>query len=486
MPEESDASAAAVVDVEPLAFDLVHQEGRGSVPSCHAIMANCFWQDCDVKSSTLQGHDDGAATGSEAMKSPCAGTSLTTLATAQPDVPEPTPPQASGNEEVPIASSKEVASEYGAGEGGTLPEDEPSKPVTMQESAVGSDSEPEWTCADCKCPLPWGSDWRQEEDLFYCKPCFNDFDNRWWEFHTRDIMDSGPAPSDEPSEVADSTDVSGPDSTERLQSTSVAGTVLLQLLQPLLRSNLHGESRLSGIDSLAVLTLCRQLRMAVPSLSLRPQDVFQCTTVRDLLSMVEADTGSEVVEAEPESLGDTGVARAIWFAPGQVKSTCKWLYGCRGLLDERCFRRAAAQLIARHEGLRADFEDAAGMELLRFMRDVVPLHIILWQELEKLAAAGPYMPLVRGCRRLVSAALKKSWPRSVPQRVTADFLEDRVWVEHCKSWRDVEQASRRLKQEWEPPFTLALFLLKGDAKPADGAPNGRPEDLAEFCKRICR
>ena len=31
------------------------------------------------------------------------------------------------------------------------------------------------------------------------------------------------------------------------------------------------EARLSGVDSLAVLTLCRQLRLAVPGLRLRPQ-----------------------------------------------------------------------------------------------------------------------------------------------------------------------------------------------------------------------
>lgn len=38
----------------------------------------------------------------------------------------------------------------------------------------------------------------------------------------------------------------------------------------------------------------------------------------------------------------------------------KWLYGCKGLLDVTCFRRAAARLLARHEGLRAEMESPAG------------------------------------------------------------------------------------------------------------------------------
>ena len=41
----------------------------------------------------------------------------------------------------------------------------------------------------------------------------------------------------------------------------------------------------------------------------------------------------------------------------------KWLYGCKGLLDVTCFRRAAARLLARHEGLRAEMESPAGRGL---------------------------------------------------------------------------------------------------------------------------
>ena len=339
------------------------------------------------------------------------------------------------------------------------------KGLAAAEAVTCSDSENEaWTCVDCKCPLPWGSDWRQEDTVFYCKPCFNDFDNRWWDFHTRDVVDTDPAHDERCQDKLP--DLGASDTPDALQSRSVAGTVLIQLLEPLLQGNLHADARLSGVDSLAVLTLCRQLRMAIPHLTIRPQDVFQCSTVQDLLSMVEKETDSIEMQKEiaPEVVGDEGVGRAVWFAPGQVKSTCKWLYGCRGLLDERCFRRAAAQLIARHEGLRAEFEDGAGMEILRFMRDVVPLHLVIWQELEKLKLDGFSKRLVRGCRRLVSAAFKGSWPRSVAQRVTKNFLEDRIWVVHCKTWREVEQASHRLRQEWEAPFTLGLFLLKGDAK----------------------
>lgn len=54
----------------------------------------------------------------------------------------------------------------------------------------------------------------------------------------------------------------------------LGGRILLQLLSKQLSStSLSLQTRLLGIDSLAVLTLCRQLRLAVPSLCLRPQEV---------------------------------------------------------------------------------------------------------------------------------------------------------------------------------------------------------------------
>ena len=118
--------------------------------------------------------------------------------------------------------------------------------------------------------------------------------------------------------------------------------------------------RLSGIDSLAVMTLCRQLRLAAPGHKcLRPMEVFQCSTVAELLDLVDSKEVLDV-PAVVEANGDFGQARTIWFAPGQVDNTCKWLYGCRGLLDPECFRRAAARLLARHEGLRAEMEPGGG------------------------------------------------------------------------------------------------------------------------------
>lgn len=118
--------------------------------------------------------------------------------------------------------------------------------------------------------------------------------------------------------------------------------------------------RLSGIDSLAVMTLCRQLRLAAPGHKcLRPMEVFQCSTVAELLDLVDSKEVLDV-PAVVEASGDFGQARTIWFAPGQVDNTCKWLYGCRGLLDPECFRRAAARLLARHEGLRAEMEPGGG------------------------------------------------------------------------------------------------------------------------------
>ena len=135
---------------------------------------------------------------------------------------------------------------------------------------------------------------------------------------------------------------------------------------------------------------------------------------------------------------DLGIDRG---PPAEVNSTCKWLYGCRGLLDERSFRRAAAKLLARHEGLRAEMASPAGMELLRFLRDVGPLHSVLWPKLEVWSEEklpGRATGLVRKCKELVSSSLKNVWPKSVPMRLTKEFLEERIRVVQCRSWREVE------------------------------------------------
>ena len=122
--------------------------------------------------------------------------------------------------------------------------------------------------------------------------------------------------------------------------------------------------RLSGVDSLAVLTLCRQLRLAAQgSECIKPQDFFRCGSVGELIQLVDQQQPCE--QQSIEATGDWGQPRTIWFAPGQVNSTCKWLYGCRGSLDPICFRRAAARLLARHEGLRAEMESPAGQLDLR-------------------------------------------------------------------------------------------------------------------------
>eukprot|EP00930_Biecheleria_cincta_P036997 TRINITY_DN25368_c1_g1_i1.p1 TRINITY_DN25368_c1_g1~~TRINITY_DN25368_c1_g1_i1.p1 ORF type:complete len:826 (-),score=136.41 TRINITY_DN25368_c1_g1_i1:135-2261(-) len=347
----------------------------------------------------------------------------------------------------------------------------------------------QWTCATCNLSLSWGNDWRHEGKLVFCKPCYQDFDNRWWDFQTRDRvrLDVG----QEPAELEESLPQ---EMAELAKPKTLAGSRLLQLLPPLLGGlEPKRESPLSGVDSLAVLTLCRQLRLAVPGLTLRPQDVFRCGTVGELLAVVEV---AKVCSTEPESQqtrrntaapGDTGASRAIWFAPGQYNSTCKWLYGCRGLLSERIFRRAAAKLIARHEALRAETpEGAAGVEMLRFLRDVVPLHVAWWSHLRKEFPARSW--LQRAVRRAAVAlsrasawSLKGSWPRSQPYRLTEEMLQERVRVVRCRTWRDVEQASQQLRDDWQPPFLLGLFMLEGGhpgSRPRGGvgAQNQRPEE----------
>jgi len=266
------------------------------------------------------------------------------------------------------------------------------------------------------------------------------------------------------------------------EAKSTAGARLLQLLAPLLGGQPLRDSRLSGVDSLAVLTLCRQLRLAVPGLALRPQDVFRCSTVGELLIVVEelavkatAPTADED-PVQSRSVGDAGIGRAVWFAPGQFTGTCKWLYGCRGLLDETCFRRAAARLVARHEGLRAEVLDgqAPAVELVRFLKDPLTLHAALWPQVHRALASQSFAShqmgamqasltdVARACSSAMSWSLKGSWPRSAAGRLTEDFLQERIKVVHCRSWREVEQASHQLRDEWQPPFVMGFFLLKGN------------------------
>ncbi|CAJ1353921.1 unnamed protein product, partial [Effrenium voratum] len=257
-----------------------------------------------------------------------------------------------------------------------------------------------------------------------------------------------------------------------LRPQTFAGQELLRLLprqQPRL-----SEARLSGVDSLAVLTLCRQLRLAVPGLRLRPQDVFQCDTLGELLTLVEGCPLDAADDLPAPSYGP-GESRAVWFTPGQVNNTCKWLYGCKGLLDEGCFRRACARLLGRHEGLRAEL-GPVGMEMLRFLRDVPALHAPLWPQLEprarKLGLARP----LRACKELCAWGLKHSWPRSHPRPVTRQFLEERVLVVRCKSWRDLELAYSRLREEWRSPVAIALFLLERGREEKSMSTWERPED----------
>ena len=281
----------------------------------------------------------------------------------------------------------------------------------------------------------------QGADQFYCalsfgdrsssgqgKGCHQHFDNNWWDFGTRDVVALDPDVSDEEAPAV------APGGTE-LAASSAAGARLLELLGNLMgEAGSRSETHLAGIDSLRVLTLCRQLRLAVPGLALRPQDVFGCTNVGELLSRVEAFESQEPLE--PEILGgEEGTARAVWFAPGQVNNTCKWLYGCRGLLDETCFRRAAARLLVRHEGLRATMQEG-GMEVLRFLRDVGPFQTLLWRHLESKR------PALGWWKKLVASSLKKSWPKSKPLQLTREFLDECIKVVRCRSWREVESLSR--------------------------------------------
>ena len=36
------------------------------------------------------------------------------------------------------------------------------------EAASVAEAEMPWSCVECRVPLPWGTDWRQEGEDFYC------------------------------------------------------------------------------------------------------------------------------------------------------------------------------------------------------------------------------------------------------------------------------------------------------------------------------
>lgn len=364
-----------------------------------------------------------------------------------------------------------------------------------------------WRCQQCRVELPWGADWRREDGHFFCKDCLKEYDDRWWEQQTRDVIDLHTTPSNYDVLRQDS-----PKSSAPAKPTNAAGARLLQLLEPHLGGfPPSSTTSLAGVDSLAVMSLCRALRMAMPNLTLRPLEVFECGTVGDLLSVVESmASGNSAPEAHAEErlhedaegqLAGARRPRAIWFAPGQYTGTCKWLYGCHGLLDEDVFRTAAARLIARHESLHAEVCDGTevGLELVRFLKETLTLHVALRPEVDSMVARLPQRarsvvgPALGKVQRLVAWALKQSWPKSQQIRLTQEFLDERIKVFRCQSWREVDETSQRFRDEFTPPFIIALYLLEkppyfcGIVDPAfrrteEGSPHqwGAPTSFVQF------
>lgn len=100
---------------------------------------------------------------------------------------------------------------------------------------------------------------------------------------------------------------------------------------------------------------------------------------------------------------------------------------------------------------------------------------MLWQYLELAVVGWPKLSsLVRKGKDLVSWSMKESWPKSVPLRLTEEFLKDRVRVVQCRSWREVEQASDHMRRSWKPPIAIGLFRLESAPEGDDTA--ARPED----------
>jgi len=360
-------------------------------------------------------------------------------------------------------------------------------PPTVTESILPSTAAEvtsAWNCKQCACALPFGSDWKSEDfgKSFVCKSCSKELDNAWWYGEARNIIDLNQY--EDGCLLVEPTCEDNADRGLPATASSAVGAKLLSLLgRHFSGVKLFGGTSLAGIDSLAVLSLCRALRAQSSSsgqVALRPHEVFQCSTVGELLEEVESKARKNAEQDAPDSRTDKNVAQsgsssssssgyAVWFAPGQYSSTCKWLYGCRGLLDPSCFRAAAARLIARHEGLHMELCDGSslGVELCSFLRDSMALQVTVWPA--ALAAAGRIraprlrqacVALVQALRGAFSWSLQGSWPRVAPLRITDEFLDERVKVIHCRNFRDVDRATQDLRDSFTPPFIIALFVLE--------------------------
>jgi len=279
-------------------------------------------------------------------------------------------------------------------------------------------------------------------------------------------------------------------------AATAASKRMLQLLEKHFgRGPVRADASLAGIDSLAVLSLLRALRAQTGDsqheIVLRPAEVFQCSTVSELLEVVDSkmrDNKSQVSKVADSKAnaggGDLPKEYAAWFAPGQYGSTCKWLYGCRGVFDVSCFQTAAARLIARHEGLHSELCDGSrlGVDLCSFMRDLVAFQLVFWPIVLRRAASiqNPRMRMAATCiikalQRACAWSLHGSWPKFAPVPITQQFLDDRVKVFRCRTWYDVEDNAQRFRDTFSPPFVMALFVVEHPHDDFDDVPRGSPD-----------
>jgi hypothetical protein len=90
-----------------------------------------------------------------------------------------------------------------------------------------------WSCHDCGRPLSWNADWRCEEGVYFCKKCWKEFDDRWWETTSKDVIDvqDGIHDSDRIAKHAGSV-MDSVDSGAIARARTAVGARLLQLLAP--------------------------------------------------------------------------------------------------------------------------------------------------------------------------------------------------------------------------------------------------------------
>eukprot|EP00927_Polykrikos_kofoidii_P000683 TRINITY_DN10250_c0_g1_i6.p1 TRINITY_DN10250_c0_g1~~TRINITY_DN10250_c0_g1_i6.p1 ORF type:complete len:1616 (+),score=268.28 TRINITY_DN10250_c0_g1_i6:71-4849(+) len=168
-------------------------------------------------------------------------------------------------------------------------------------------------------------------------------------------------------------------------------------------------STLHGLDSLAVALLTARLRREYGAWSLSAGAVRRAANIAELQDEVEAAKRGHASRAAPIARGsgnsrkNGGDEYALFFSPGQVFPMGAWVVRNDAAVHVGRMEEAARLLVDRHAALRTRHRDP--LCLLSFCLDTA----ILFGMFSRRLDLGSW--LSRALRRLISWALRTSWPR---------------------------------------------------------------------------